>query len=324
MQAEFKLRCSQKARGQSAYSYLRSYFPFLPDPIWLAFVEQKNLLLDGQAYSDDSPLTAGQTLEFSINNYQEDPVNGDWRLLWQNQDLIAVHKPAGLPVSRTTRNIYHNLSALLQRDQWPQAQVLHRLDKDTAGVIMVAKTLAAATLWQSKIKQLIQAKTYQAIVYGCPSWQHKDFQCWLGRRDDSEIRSKMYVCPDQPDTWLAQGYIKPKHSHSEFKLLANNGRYSLLQCRLHTGRKHQLRAQLAYLGHAIVGDKMYAHQGQMYMRRLRDEFSPQDQQTLQTEHQLLFAQSINLCLPDNSPQQISSPHYPAEWQRFCAEQDLLV
>jgi len=324
MRAKFRLCCSQKAQGQSAYRYLRSYFPFLPEPIWRAFVEQNKLLLDGQAYVEGSPLTPGQNLEFCIDNYQEDPVNEDWQLLWQNQDLMAVHKPAGLPVSRTTRNIYHNLSASLQREQWPQAQVLHRLDKDTAGVIMVAKTLAAATLWQSKIKDIIQAKTYQAIVYGCPSWQHKDFQCWLGRRGDSEIRSKMYVCPEQPDNWPAPGYLKPKHSHSVFEVLATNGHYSLLQCRLHTGRKHQLRAQLAHLAHPIVGDKMYAHQGQMYLRRLRDEFSPQDQQVLQTEHQLLFAQSINLCLPDHRPQQITSPHYSAEWQCFCAEQDLQV
>lgn len=319
MNADFNIQLSPKDAGQTAAEYLRAYFPFLPTERWQHFLKRNNLRINNHPAQLDTSLQANQCLSFTLENYQEDPVDCEWQLLWQNPELLAVHKPAGLAVSRTTRNIYYNLSSLLQRHNWPEAQVLHRLDKDTAGIIIVAKTALAARHWQPHLQQLIQQKTYHAIVYGQPSWQGYSCECLLAKHSESLIRSKMHVCTDTENP----AYIKPKHSHSDFKLLSSNGHYSIIECRLITGRKHQLRAQLAHLGHPIVGDKIYANDGEYYLKRLSDQLTAADDAKLQTDHHLLFARNLSLHLDEQSCIEIENGHLPQPWQEFTQRHQLL-
>lgn len=320
MNVDFNIKLSTKDAGQTAAQYLRAYFPFLPAEQWQHFLNRNNLRIDSHLAQISTPLQADQTLSFTIENYQEDPVNCEWQLLWQNSELLAVHKPAGLAVSRTTRNIYYNLNSLLQRHNWPEAQVLHRLDKDTAGSIVVAKTALAASRWQPQIQQLIQHKTYHAIVYGRPGWELYSCECLLAKHRESLIRSKMHVCIDSDNS----AYIKPKHSHSEFKVLCSNGHYSIIECHLITGRKHQLRAQLAHLGHPIVGDKIYANNGEYYLKRLSDQLTAADNDKLKTDHHLLFAKSIKLHLDEKQSIEINNDHFSQQWQEFTHTHQLLA
>lgn len=316
MDATFTEVIDKKGHGLYLFDHLKNRFPYLEPACWQAFIADPRVCIDGIVTTENPPLIRGQQLRYSICNYSEPAVDTRWQLLWQNDEIVALHKPALLPVSRTTRNIYNNLIELVRRQSpWPDAHLLHRLDLETAGVILLGKNKAAATHWQPKLKQLLQRKIYRAIVYGIPAWQTLDFECCLAPRKESPIRCKMY-CGDEG-----------KESQSRFKVLAHQGEYSLVECELITGRKHQIRAHLAELGHPIVGDKIYANNGEFYLKRLEDAVTEHDKQQLQTPHHLLFAQEVTLDLSDNPslpPQVISNCHYPDAWVLFCTENNLTL
>lgn len=324
---QFCLTVPNTVKQPSIELFLKNYFPFLDEKIWLNFTENNNLHANGQKASLALAPTAGQRLEFTINGYYEPTVNTQWKLLWdsgedqQSKGIIAVHKPHGLAVSRTTRHIVNNLQNLIQtQTPWHGAQLLHRLDADTAGIILLAKDNDSAKYWQPKLAQLMVQKYYWAIVYGNPTWTHTRLVCKLGKREGSEIRSKMYVVNEDE---------KGKISDSEFTVEAQGNGFSLIKCDLHTGRKHQLRAQLSHLGHPIVGDKIYANNGSYYLRRLNDELTAMDEKKLLSPHQLLFARELSLnthsSLNDSEAPTINlvDDELDSHWKNFCSSHQIL-
>ncbi len=332
--------------GLSLHEYLHGCWPFLNSECSQQLLSDLGLEIDGESLEVlgelNPTLKEGQALQYILRDYSEDPVDTDWKLLWggeqngeldgepdrerngeqQAEDIIAIHKPANLPVSRTTRNFYNTLIRLVRRESdWPDAHLLHRLDLDTSGIILLGKNKAAAQYWQPKLQQLLVRKVYQAVVYGVPNWQALEFECKLATREGSAIRCQMHVCDEQE---------KGKLSRTGFNVLATTSDYSIIECELFTGRKHQIRAHLAHLGHPIVGDKIYSNKGDFYLKRLNDSDTAADHQKLQTEHHLLFARRVELnidhkdTISDNeaidqrtTSTEIINPHYPAAWLEFC-------
>ena len=261
-------------------------------------------------------LQLSQQLVYTIKDYQEDPVNVGWRLLWEGDEIIAIHKPADLPVSRTTRNVYNTLIQLVRRESpWPDAHLLHRLDLETSGVILLSKDKKGASKWQPQLKALIKQKIYHAVVYGHPEWQEMDLQCDLNTRKDSLIRCQMHVCDEGE---------KGKASHTRFKVISSGHGYSLVECELLSGRKHQIRAHLAHLGHPIVGDKIYAHGGDFYLKRLQDATTEEDIRQLQTPHHLLHAHQLMINPQDNPSKILMDNDYPDAFLAFCLNSNLAL
>ncbi|MDO6682304.1 RNA pseudouridine synthase [Oceanobacter sp. 5_MG-2023] len=259
-----------------------------------ASLDRGEILVDGQRCHDASlVLRAGQGFAFWLPGHQEGPADTRWQLLWQSHELMAVHKPPGLAVSRTTRNTYDTLINLVRR-QSPatEAHLLHRLDAETSGILVLAKHSAANKRWKKRFDRLLQRKCYLALVYGQPDWQQLDFECYLAERRDSPIRCQMHVVDPEQDQTACVGAAKL--SRTLFQCLASQAGMTLVQCELKSGRKHQLRTQLAALGHPIVADKIYAHGGRYYLQRLQQALTPAEIADLGASHHLLHAWQIEL------------------------------
>lgn len=261
------------------------------------YVADKCLRLDGELVVSDQALAAQQQLELYLPEHLEEEVDTAWQLLWQNDELLAVYKPHRLPVSRTTRNLYHTLISLVRRQTpYADACLLHRLDTETAGIVLLAKDKAADRKWKPQLALLLQGKIYQAWVWGSPSWDNYTCECELAEKEGSAIRSQVYVV----DSEQSAHFKKPKASKTDFRVLQRETDRSLVECRLYTGRKHQIRAQLAYLGHPIIGDKIYSHQGKFYLQRLERSLDEADLAILGAGYQQLVASQITLQLEDQS------------------------
>jgi 23S rRNA pseudouridine1911/1915/1917 synthase len=174
-------------------------------------------------------------------------------VLYSDEHLMVLDKAAGMVVHPAPGNWSGTLmNAILAMDekaaQLPRAGIVHRLDKDTSGLMLVARSRIA----MDALVQAIAARSVkrQYIALGQGAWQgslHRSVNVPIGR--DPANRLRMAVVD------LAQH--AGKLAHTDFKLLATSGPYCLVQCTLQTGRTHQIRVHMSHLGHPLVADATY-------------------------------------------------------------------
>lgn len=175
-------------------------------------------------------------------------------VIFQNDELIALNKPSGLAVqggSKTTRHIDGMLPALAMNGETPR--LVHRLDRDTSGVLIVARTAASAAHLSKLFKSRDLEKTYWAVLLGVP------------RPRDGEIKGHVKKAVGagggqdrEQMTFAAHGEDGARYSLTRYGVVAEAGRRaSWVALRPVTGRTHQLRVHMAAAGHAILGDHKY-------------------------------------------------------------------
>ncbi len=179
-------------------------------------------------------------------------------LVYEDAHLLVVNKPAGLVVhpaaghwSGTLLNgllAHHAAAATL-----PRAGIVHRLDKDTTGLMVVAKTLPAMTALVRSIAAHEVRRMYLALAVGEVPWANASIEAPVGRDPGSRLRMAV----------VASG----KAARTDVKRLGVFDGVSALQCRLHTGRTHQIRVHLAHRGFPLVGDVLYGGQPLRGMQR---------------------------------------------------------
>jgi len=179
-------------------------------------------------------------------------------IVYEDEHVLVVDKPAGLVVHPAAGNWSGTLlNGLLARDPaavaLPRAGIVHRLDKDTSGLMVVGRTLPAVTGLMRDIAARVVSRKYLALVHGRLKLDQDSIEAPIGR--DPKVRVRMAV--------IHTG----KWAKTDIDLVAYDQGIGAVRCTLHTGRTHQIRVHLAFRGHPLVSDELYGGRPALGMAR---------------------------------------------------------
>ena len=216
----------------------------------------------------------------------------------ETDDYLVVDKPPFLLTHPTKPNaqptLWNELRELLAFEiaNGGQVSIVNRLDRETSGLVLVAKTAAAARRFGLLMQQQRLKKEYLALVWGWPEWTTKIVDAPLdrqGKHGESEIWLKQTIHPagaaSQTEFRVEQRFTRSTSSGDKF---------SLIRAIPRTGRTHQIRVHLSSLGHPIVGDKIYGPNEQLYLQFIETGWTPELERQLLLPRQALHSSKLAL------------------------------
>jgi len=269
---------------------------------WQALIQEGNVTVNGESLKRNHKLHAGDRVAWII----PEPVSTDTlpediplNILYEDAHMIIINKPAGLVVHPAAGNedgtlvnaLLHHCKDLAGIGGEKRPGIVHRLDKDTSGVMVVAKTEAAMNELSRQFKARETEKEYQAIVRGVPTPPHGRIATTIGRHPIH--RKKMAV-----------NVRSGRHAVSYYDVIEPFDNAALLRVRIETGRTHQIRVHMAHLKHPVVGDKLYgrAQSG-----------------SIQADRQMLHAAKLSIAHPNTGERMYFSASLPEDMEALLEQ-----
>ena len=219
----------------------------------------------------------------------------DFSVVEECPDWMVVDKPAPLIVHPTSRKqeptLLGELNAMLEArgEETGGLSIINRLDRETSGLVLVARTPGAARAFGKAMMRREISKSYQAVVRGWPEWETLRIDAPILRLGEIE----------EVKVWVKQAVReggKPCVTTLEVarRVEREEGRFSLVQVTTETGRMHQIRVHCAHVGHPIVGDKIYGGDETCYLEFMENGWSESLRRRLLLERQALHASSLTV------------------------------
>lgn len=197
------------------------------------------------------------------------------KIIYQDENLLVVDKPAGIVLfsEGSVKNktlideLLKKFPYLKNVGESPRYGIIHRLDKDTSGVLLIAKNNQALNFFQKQFMKKKVVKKYFALVVGKIESSKGEIKTLIGRNPRNRKKQKIFF-PFEP---LAKGR-KLREAITKYRVVERFKDYTFLELQPKTGRKHQIRCHLNFIGHPIAGDKIYGFKGQSKPKGLKRQF----------------------------------------------------
>ncbi len=219
-------------------------------------IEKGNITVNGKAVGKNYKLSQNDTIEVLVPDpvaYEAKAQNIPLEIVYEDDDLLVVNKPKGMVVHPAAGNydgtlvnalLYHCGKSLSGINGVMRPGIVHRIDKDTSGLLIVAKNDFAHASLAAQIKEHSFSREYEAVVFGNLKNDSGTVDAPIGR--NSNDRKKMCVTEKNS-----------KNAVTHYTVIHRYKGYTHIRCKLETGRTHQIRVHMAYLGHPVAGDLVY-------------------------------------------------------------------
>jgi len=249
----YQEQVDRRGAGRSVLTHLSERFGLASPEAWRERIALGQVRLDDGPATAEAVLRAGQWLRWDRPPWEEPPAPLDAAVLHEDALLLAVAKPRGLP-TMPGGGLYleHTLLAVVRR-RAPEASPMHRLGRDTSGVLLFARTTAAARVVQAAFRERRIDKTYRALCAGHPAEDAFTVGAPIGEVDHPLLGTIHAASPSG----------RPSTSHVRVleRRPGGGAPCALVEVTIETGRPHQIRIHLAHAGHPLVGDPLYGPGG---------------------------------------------------------------
>ena len=266
-------------------------------------IEEENILVNGQKKKISYKVQNGDVIQINIPDAKETSIKAEnipVEVVYEDKDIIVVNKPKGMVVHPANGNpdgtLVNAIMAMCKGSLSGiggeiRPGIVHRLDKDTSGLLIVAKNDLAHINMSNQIKDRQVKKIYIALVKGNINENEATINMPIGR--STKDRKKMAVRKDG------------KEAVTHFKVLKRYKNYTLLEVKIDTGRTHQIRVHMAEIGHPVVGDMVYS--------KGKNEFG--------VEGQMLHAKSLDFKHPITGKEMHLESKLPKNFEKLIAKVD---
>jgi len=238
--------------GRSVLSHLAGQRGRASEAEWRARIERGEVRLDGERAAPEQRLGAGQELTWQRPPWIEPEVPLCAAVLYEDDALLAVAKPRGLPtVPGGGQFLEHTLLAVVRR-RAPEASPMHRLGRGTSGVVLFARTAAASRAVQEAFRTRAVRKTYRALCGGRPARDAFAIDAPIGEVPHPLLGSVHAATPEGRPSRSLVRVLERRVGHGEC---------ALVEVEIETGRPHQIRIHLAHAGYPLCGDPLYGPGG---------------------------------------------------------------
>ncbi|HVR62876.1 MAG TPA: RluA family pseudouridine synthase [Polyangia bacterium] len=227
-----------------------------------AIIETQVALSDGRRARPSSAVRAGDVVLLNRPAPVEPEVPRRFDVIYEDADVLVIDKPAGLPMHTTAKFWRNTLTALL-RERYPKEpmEVAHRIDRETSGVLLVARHRRAASWLKRAFARRAVGKCYLALVKGQPP--------------DGGVIDQPLRLLDSPTHVMMGAAPDGLPALTRFLVVRRFAQHALVEATPETGRQHQIRVHLAGIGHPIVGDKLYGAGERLFMRACDEGLTPE-------------------------------------------------
>ena len=232
-------------------------------------------------------------------------VETGYKILYEDDFFLVVDKPAPLPVHAVGRFRTKNLLSILKNDlrAGPEGlQIVNRLDSETSGLVLVSKSSVMAGRLGILFEKREVLKEYHAVVFGIPEPREGTISIALG----TKLETGHNIRTPDPEGEAAR---------TDYQVLTSFPDHSFLKITPHTGRTHQIRAHLSFLGHPIVGDKIYIDPG-IFERYIHEGWQENMRSTVKTDRLLLHATTLAFRHPATGESMKFSAEIPPYFDEF--------
>ena len=254
--------------GWRADNYLRTQYKYFSRNRLQNLIDDGRIVMPNKRLKAATTLHSGDLIRVITEETSEPCVDAKYKIIYEDAYLIVIDKPGNLPVHPAGKFLFNTLLMALRKDrvEWLTKGhdffLIHRLDRETSGVILLAKTREMAGMLVKEFRERRTDKRYWAVTSGHCKEESFSVDADIGSAKNSPIRLKMAAFPK------GQGELA---SLTHFKVLRRGNGVDLVDCKLMTGRQHQIRVNLAYAGVPIVGDKLYgkhAEDGEIFLNHI--------------------------------------------------------